>query len=137
MTPHLRRFKLLLILMLTSAASLILSGCMSSPKSASTASRAKGEVKQYQLRGQVVRMDPQAHAAVIQHQKIEGWMEAMTMEFPVKDEKEYNSLHSGDRIDATVFVQDLDYWIGNIRPQGGGAAEGKEPGSPAANQSTK
>jgi len=37
--------------------------------------------KRYQLYGQVVRLDPEAQTAVIKHHKIEGWMEAMTMEF--------------------------------------------------------
>jgi protein SCO1/2 len=60
-------------------------------------------------------MDPEARAAVIKHQKIEGWMQAMTMAFPVKDEHEYQDLHPGDQIAATVFVQDLDFWIGEIR----------------------
>ena len=50
----------------------------------------------------------------IKHQKIEGWMEAMTMEFPVKDTEYFRSLNSGDRITATVFVRDLDYWVGDI-----------------------
>ena len=76
---------------------------------------AASAVRRYQLRGQVVRMDPQAHAAVIKHQKIEGWMGAMTMEFPVKNEGEFQALHDGDRIRATVFVRDLDYWIGDIQ----------------------
>jgi Cu/Ag efflux protein CusF len=76
-----------------------------------------GTVKRYQLHGQIVRLDPQAHSAVINHEKIEGWMEAMTMEFPVKDRGEFRALHVGDSIAATVFVRDLDYWIGEIRHQ--------------------
>ena len=71
-------------------------------------------LKRYQLRGQVVRLDPQGRVALIKHQKIEGWMEAMTMEFPVKDRQEFQALHVGDLITATVFVRDLDYWIGEI-----------------------
>ena len=71
-------------------------------------------LKRYQLRGQVVRLDPEGRVALIKHQKIEGWMEAMTMEFPVKDRREFQALHVGDLITATVFVRDLDYWIGEI-----------------------
>ncbi len=73
-----------------------------------------GPVQRYQLHGQIVQVDAKAHAALIKHQKIEGWMEAMTMEFPVKDEREFQALHAGDQITATVFVQDTDYWIGEI-----------------------
>jgi protein SCO1/2 len=71
--------------------------------------------KRYQLHGQIVRLDPHAQSAVISGQKIEGWMEAMTMEYPVKDQKEYQALHRGERITATVVVHNLDYWITDIR----------------------
>jgi Cu/Ag efflux protein CusF len=77
-------------------------------------SEATGVVKRYQLSGQIVRLEPQARAAVIKHQKIEGWMEAMTMEYPVKDIGEFRALNSGDRIKATIFVRGLDYWISDV-----------------------
>ena len=60
------------------------------------------------------RLDSAAHVAVIKHGPIPGWMEAMTMEYKVEENNEYRKLHVGDRITATVFVQDLDYWIGGI-----------------------
>jgi Cu/Ag efflux protein CusF len=41
-------------------------------------------------------------------------MEAMTMDYPVKDQVEFDALHAGDRITATVFVQGLNFWIGEI-----------------------
>jgi Cu/Ag efflux protein CusF len=71
-------------------------------------------IKQYKLDGVVVSLDPQGHLAKINGQKIEGWMEAMTMEYPVKDRAEFDSLHVGDHIAATVFVQGLDYSLGEI-----------------------
>lgn len=55
--------------------------------------------------------------AVIQHEAIEGWMEAMTMEFPVRDKSEFAKLAEGRRIKAIVEVQDLDYWLTSIEPQ--------------------
>jgi hypothetical protein len=36
----------------------------------------------------------------------------MTMEYPVKDG--FDTLHVGDHINATVFVQGLDYSLGEI-----------------------
>ncbi len=47
-------------------------------------------------------------------QKIEGWMDAMTMDYPVKDQAGFDTLHVGDHITATVYVQDLNYWLGEI-----------------------
>jgi Cu/Ag efflux protein CusF len=55
--------------------------------------------------------------AVIKHEVVDGWMEAMTMEFPVRDEAEFSKLAEGKRIKATVEVQDLDYWLTSIEPQ--------------------
>jgi Cu/Ag efflux protein CusF len=72
-------------------------------------------IERYRLDGEIVQLDPEGHIAKIRHQKIEGWMEAMTMEFPVKDPSEFARLHVGDHITATVFVQDLNFWIGEIR----------------------
>lgn len=77
--------------------------------------RSRAAAKKYQLQGEVLRLDPAAHSAFIKHDEIEGWMEAMTMEFPVESEADLKKLHEGDRIEATVFVQDLDYWIGEIQ----------------------
>ena len=71
-------------------------------------------ITKYKLDGVVVGLDPKAHLAKIKGQKIEGWMEAMTMEYSVKDHAEFDSLHVGDHITATVFVQDLNYWVGEI-----------------------
>jgi Cu/Ag efflux protein CusF len=71
-------------------------------------------VEKYKLDGVVVSLDPTAHVAKINGQKVEGWMDAMTMEYPVKDQNEFDKLHAGDHITATVFVQDLNFWIGEI-----------------------
>lgn len=89
---------------------LVLCACASKPqKPASNA-----PIERYHLDGFVVQLE-EGHIAKIKHQKIEGWMEAMTMEFPVKDAAEFATLHVGDHITATLFVQDLNYWIGEIR----------------------
>jgi protein SCO1/2 len=71
--------------------------------------------KRYALRGQIVRLEDGGKIVVVRHQKIEGWMDAMTMEFPVRDSRDAESLHAGDQITATVFVRGQDYWIGEVR----------------------
>ena len=77
------------------------------------------EVKHYTIHGQIVGLDVKDKLATIKHQKIEGWMGAMTMDFPVKDAKDFAALHEGDKIDATVFVQGLDYWVGDVHTEPG------------------
>jgi Cu/Ag efflux protein CusF len=73
-------------------------------------------VKRYALRGEVLRLEPSRMVAVVRHEAIEGWMEAMTMEFPVRDKAEFAKLSEGRRITAVVEVQDLDYWLTSINP---------------------
>ncbi len=85
--------------------------CACGSKPAKPASNAP--IERFKLDGIVVQIE-EGRIVKIKHQKIEGWMEAMTMEFPVKDDAGFATLHVGDHITATVFVQDLNYWIGEI-----------------------
>ena len=94
---------------------LVLAGCQKS-----TVTEVKEEAKdqtlhRYELHGEVLRLDPQGKIAAIKHQKIGDWMEAMTMEFPVKDQADFNKLREGEKISGTVFVQGTNYWVGEIQ----------------------
>ncbi len=74
--------------------------------------------KQYKLTGDVVSLNAGTQTAVIKGDKIEGWMEAMTMDYPVKEKSDFAQLKVGDRITATVFVSDAGYHIGQIKVTG-------------------
>ena len=76
---------------------------------------AKPEPKRYAIHGVVKQLDPSAKLATIRHGKIGDWMEAMTMEFPVKPEAEFQKLHVGDTIDGTVVVADEKYYVTEIK----------------------
>lgn len=76
--------------------------------------RSADGAKRYALRGQIVRLEESGKVVVIHHQKIEGWMDAMTMAFPLGDPREGSLLHAGDRVTATVFVKGDDFWIGDV-----------------------
>ncbi|HLH41395.1 MAG TPA: copper-binding protein [Bryobacteraceae bacterium] len=82
----------------------------------SCGSKPAAEPKQYPLRGQVVRLDPAAKTATIDAQKIEGWMEAMSMEYPVKDPNDFAKLQPNQCIDATVMVRGTEYWVADVKP---------------------
>ncbi len=73
--------------------------------------------KRYAMKGEVLRLKPDTRVAVIKHENIEGWMEAMTMEFPVPSPEEYAKLKEGMTITATVEVNDLHYWLTGVKPQ--------------------
>ena len=82
----------------------------------STAARKETEKpRQYPMRGVVVRLDPRTNVASINAEKIEGWMDAMTMEYPVESKNEYLSLRKGEKITATVNVTSDGYWLTNVR----------------------
>lgn len=70
--------------------------------------------KQYTLKGEVLRLRPDEKIAVIKHEKIGDWMEAMTMDFPVPDGAEFAKLAEGQRIQATVNVNDDYFWLTDV-----------------------
>lgn len=74
--------------------------------------------KTYEMRGDIVSIDAPSKLAVIHNEKINGWMDSMTMEFPVHDATLLNGLKPGDHIVATVHVKDdLAYWIDDVKKQ--------------------
>jgi Cu/Ag efflux protein CusF len=70
--------------------------------------------KHYAMQGQIKNLDPTSHSATISAGKIGDWMEAMTMEYPVKPDADFQKLHVGDRIQATVVVNDLKYFVTDV-----------------------
>jgi len=69
---------------------------------------------EYQMRGEVIRVDPSAQLATIKGEEIQGWMPAMTMEYPVKNKQEFQKLKAGEQIQAKVLVQGSDYWLADV-----------------------
>ncbi|HJQ38756.1 MAG TPA: copper-binding protein [Thermoanaerobaculia bacterium] len=51
----------------------------------------------------------------IEHQAVPGFMEAMTMEFPVRGAKVEALPPEQSRIEAKLHVTDRSYWITDIR----------------------
>jgi Cu/Ag efflux protein CusF len=72
-------------------------------------------VKRYPMQGIVKSLDEKAKSATIDAGKIGDWMEAMTMEYPVKPDAEFQKLHVGDKIEATVVVEDLKYHVTDVK----------------------
>lgn len=73
----------------------------------------KSEVRRYAFHGKVISVDVPSKSASIANDKIEGWMDAMTMDYPVPDP---SKLHPGDPVTATIVVgSDLNYHLENIK----------------------
>jgi len=71
--------------------------------------------KAYPMEGVVKALDPAAKTATIDAGKIGDWMDAMTMEYPVKPDAEFEKLHVGDHIQATVMVLDPSYYVTDVK----------------------
>jgi len=71
--------------------------------------------KHYPMQGEVKALDAKARTATIAAGKIGDWMEAMTMEYPVKPDAEFQKLHVGDKIEGTVVVADVKYYVTDIK----------------------
>ena len=71
-------------------------------------------VKVYHVRGKVVSTDAPHAIVVLDHEAIPDFMEAMTMPYQVKPERELDKLSPGDMITADVVVQDDNGWLENI-----------------------
>jgi Cu/Ag efflux protein CusF len=69
----------------------------------------------YTIRGIVQRLRPDERIAVIKHEKIEGWMEAMTMEFRVPAEADFAKLREGAAVEATVLTNDSFFWLAEVK----------------------
>lgn len=60
--------------------------------------------RHYQLTGKIVSVERDLKQVTIEHETIKGYMEAMTMPFPLRDEKLLSRVKAGDKIQATVVV---------------------------------
>jgi len=87
---------------------------------------ARPQEKRYPIRGEVKALDTAAKVATIQHGKIGDWMEAMTMEFPVAPDSDFQKLQVGDQIEGTVVVTDARYHVTDVK------VTGKAPPAPPA-----
>jgi len=101
--------KLVLFLLL-----LITLGCSKGPETAQ-------RERHYALTGKVVALDARSQTATVDASAIPNFMDAMTMDYPVKSRVDFDKLHVGDRIEASVNVAgDGVYDLSNIQVERAG-----------------
>ena len=76
---------------------------------------ARDQAKRYPIEGDVKALDANAKTATIAAGQIADWMAPMTMEYKVKPDSEFDKLHVGDHIQATVVVNDLAYYVTDVK----------------------
>ena len=91
----------------------IISGCGNAPQTESNSANQK----RYDLRGKVVSVDKLNKRAKIDHENIPGFMDAMTMEFPIHENWVWEDLVPGVQIRAELVVDSSakdPYWLEKI-----------------------
>ena len=92
----------------------MMTGCRDVPRS------------QYDLHGRVVSVNKDRGQVTLAHEAIEGYMNAMTMPFNVKDDRALSVLSPGQRVDAVLVVQGDRSWIEDLRISGAETVENPE-----------
>ena len=86
-------------------------------KSGVDSNHASTTAKRYPLKGKVISVDRTAKKAKIEHEKIEGYMEAMTMDFPIHADWIWNDLNPGSEVRAELVVDNTakdPYFLENV-----------------------
>lgn len=105
----------------------LLAGCQKAETQTASA-----DAKRYAIKGKVVSVDKAKKKAEIAHDEIPGFMEAMTMNFPIKDDWVWEDLTPGSEIRGELVVENDGYWLEKIgiiaAPRAG------QPAPPPANE---
>lgn len=114
----LRRLMFRCFLPLLLCGALALGGCEKRLPARAEKTRAEEGVTTYEVRGVLHEKDAAGRKAVIAHETIAGYMEAMTMEFAVRDPAELAAVAPGDEIGFRLSVTASESWIDRVRPTG-------------------
>lgn len=78
---------------------------------------ASPDAKRYSIKGKVLAVDKAKKKATIAHDEIPGYMEAMTMDFPIRADWVWDDLTKDAEIRAELVVDEKNkdpYWLENI-----------------------
>jgi protein SCO1/2 len=84
---------------------------------ATSCSRAP-ESRQYEVKGQIISLNPERRELLVDHEAIEGFMPAMTMPYTVRDASLLQGKTPGDLITATLVVEEVDGYLSTITTTG-------------------
>ncbi|MDQ4121983.1 MAG: SCO family protein [Acidobacteriota bacterium] len=99
------------LLLFVSLSILTISAC----QRAEQKSAASSEAKRYPLTGKVVSVDQANKKAKIDHEEIKGYMPAMKMDFPIKQEWVLREVKPGNKISGDMVVESNgEYFLENV-----------------------
>ena len=85
---------------------------------AATACSSAPEPKQYEVRGQILSVDPARQEVLLNHEDIKGFMPAMTMPYKVKDPALLEGKAPGDLVTATLVVEEVNAYLSTMTTMG-------------------
>jgi protein SCO1/2 len=97
-------------------------GCTSQPQQkaapapAQPAAQPAQAEQRFDMKGKVVSVDKSGKNLIVDHEAIPGFMGAMTMPYPVKDERLLENLTPGEQITAKVVSGRGGVWLEEIAP---------------------
>jgi protein SCO1/2 len=68
----------------------------------------------FHLKGEVVALDQASGLITISHDKIPGFMEAMTMPFNIKDTALFRGVDVGDTVRGVVALRKPELWLDTL-----------------------
>jgi len=71
--------------------------------------------KLYALEGRITGRDAAANLLRVDHKAIPGYMEAMTMDYPVRGAAVQSLPSDNSRITARLHVTDTAYWLTDVK----------------------
>jgi len=86
----------------------------------------------YDLRGQIVAVDPARQELTIKHEDIKGFMPGMTMAFKVRDGSMMAGKAAGDLVTAQLVIEESQGYLTKVEVTGHAALTEPPPAPPAA-----
>src|SRR6266581_574048 len=93
------------------------------PQAVSTLAGSSTNLRVFMVQGVVKEVKPDGTSALIKHEAIPDYMEAMTMPFNVKAPKELAGIEAGDEISFRLLVAEDESWIDQVIKRGKSAPE--------------
>ena len=76
------------------------------------------EARRYEVRGQILGVDPGRQEVLMKHEDIEGFMPAMTMPYKVEDPAMLQGTQPGDLVTATLVVEEVNAYLSTMTKTG-------------------
>jgi protein SCO1/2 len=77
-------------------------------------------------RGKVEAVNAGTNSLTVNGEKVEGWMDAMTMGYKIDDPAVLKNVKAGDQITATVYEGDMTLHKLQVVPKGSGDSKSKK-----------